>query len=56
LNGVAACLWQQAAEGEFTEASLTEWLCGAYEVDASQAEADVKALINQWKEYGLTDE
>ena len=56
LNGVAACLWQQAAEGEFTEASLTEWLCGAYEVDTLQAEADVKALINQWKEYGLTDE
>lgn len=56
LNGVAARLWQKASEGEFTEASLTEWLCEAYEVELPLAEKDVKALLNQWKEYGLVDE
>ena len=56
LNGVAARLWQKASEGEFTEASLTEWLCGTYEVELPLAEKDVKALLNQWKEYGLVDE
>ena len=56
LNGVAARLWQKASEGEFTEASLTEWLCEAYEVETCQAEEDVKALLNQWREYGLIDE
>lgn len=56
LNGVAAGLWQKASEGEFTEASLTEWLCGAYEVELPLAEKDVKALLNQWREYGLIDE
>ena len=56
LNGVAARLWQKASEGEFTEASLTEWLCEAYEVEQPQAETDVKALLDQWKEYGLLDE
>ena len=56
LNGVAARLWQKASEGEFSETSLTEWLCEVYEVEACLAEEDVKALLNQWKEYGLIDE
>ena len=56
LNGVAACLWQKASEGDFSVASLTEWLCGEYEVETGLAEEDVKAMLNQWREYGLIDE
>ena len=56
LNEMAACIWQKAAEGEFTEARLRDWLCEEYEVDTLMAEEDIKALLNQWKEYGLTDE
>lgn len=56
LNGVAARLWQKAAEGDFSVASLTEWLCGEYEVETGLAEEDVKAMLNQWREYGLIDE
>lgn len=56
LNGVAARLWQKASEGDFSVVSLTEWLCGEYEVETGLAEEDVKAMLNQWREYGLIDE
>lgn len=56
LNGVAARLWQHAAEGEFTERELVELICRQYEVEPEQAAMDVKALVAQWREYGLTDE
>ena len=56
MNAMAARLWQQAAEGDFTEQLLVEWVCQTYEVDAERAEEDVKLLVEQWREYGLIDE
>lgn len=56
LNEVAARLWERAAEGDFTETHLVEWVCRRYEVDRNLAEVDVKALVDQWREYGLMDE
>lgn len=56
LNEVAAHIWQKASEGEFTEKDLVDWLCQKYEVEREQATEDVKALLDQWKEYGLTNE
>ena len=56
LNGVAARLWQEAAKGEFTARSLTDWVCAEYEVDEAEARKDVETLLEQWKEYGLADE
>ncbi len=56
LNGVAAFLWQKAAEGEFTVDSLADMLCLEYEVEREAAVEDVCAMLAQWREYGLTDE
>ena len=50
LNGVAAFLWQKAAEGEFTVDRLADMLCLEYEVERETAVEDVCALLAQWRE------
>lgn len=53
LNSVAAWLWEQASQGEFTAESLAGALCAKYEVEPDVALADVKEQLAQWKEYGI---
>ncbi len=54
LNETAAWLWEKASElGDFTEEQLAEEICKAYEVEPSQALADIKKIVANWKEIGL---
>ena len=53
LNSVAAWLWEQASQGEFTAETLADALCAKYEVEYDVALADVKEQLAQWKEYGI---
>ena len=51
LNETAAWLWKQALDqGDFTAESLTEKLCGEYDVDPAEARKDVDDIIAQWQE------
>ena len=53
LNETAARLWEQFQGREFTEDEMVEWLCGEYEVGLPVAKADVRNLLDRWKEYGM---
>ena len=56
LNDTAAWIWEQAGEqGEFSVDSLADALCENYEVEAARAQADVEALLKQWKELGIIE-
>lgn len=55
LNETAAWLWQKAAEGEFTIDSLTEALCGEYDVAQEQARADVASIVDEWQKVGVVE-
>lgn len=56
LNDTAAWIWEQAGEqGEFSVDSLADALCENYEVEAARAQADVEALLKQWKELGIVE-
>ena len=51
LNETAAWLWKHALDQEdFTAESLTEKLCGEYDVDPAEARKDVDDIIAQWQE------
>ena len=54
LNETATFLWKEAgAQGEFSIESLASALCNEYDVDEASATADVKAMLESWKEMGL---
>lgn len=53
LNETAAGLWERFTGKEFTADEMADWLCGEYDVDASEAMADVHSLLEKWKEYGM---
>lgn len=53
LNETAAGLWERFEGTEFTEEEMVEWLCGEYDVEVSVASADVRDLLEKWKEYGM---
>ena len=54
LNETATFLWKEAeAQGEFSIESLSSALCNEYDVDEASATADVKAMLESWKEIGL---
>lgn len=54
LNETATFLWKEAeAQGEFSIESLASALCNEYDVDEALATADVKAMLESWKEIGL---
>ena len=56
LNDTAAWIWEQSGEqGEFSVDSLADALCENYEVEAARAQADVEALLKQWKELGIVE-
>ena len=56
LSDSAAWLWQQAAEqGDFTVDSLVEALCGEYDIEPSDARADIEELLSQWKQEAIIE-
>lgn len=56
LNETAAWLWQRAAEeGEFTIESLSQALCGEYDVSQEQAKSDVASIVDEWKNVGVVE-
>lgn len=56
LNATASDIWSAFAEKDFTGEDLVGYLIDNYEVTLERAEADVAALLSQWKEFGLIDE
>lgn len=55
LNESAAFIWQQVEGKDFTEEEMAKFLLDEYEVDETQALADVKALTESWKQAGLVE-
>ena len=55
LNESAAFIWQQVEGKEFTEEEMAKLLFDEYEVDETQALADVKVLAESWKQAGLVE-
>lgn len=53
LNESAAAIWQAFEGKEFTEEDVVDYLCREYEVEAEQAAADTKLLLESWQECGL---
>ena len=53
LNETAGWLWKQVEGKEFECEQLVDLLCEEYEVDRSEAEADVRDLCQEWKKNGL---
>ena len=55
LNESAAFIWKQVEGKDFTEEDVVKLLLDEYEVEASQAQADVKKLLASWQEAGLVE-
>lgn len=56
LNETAAWLWNVALEaGEFTVETLSEKLCGEYDVSPEQARTDVAAIVVEWQKVGVVE-
>lgn len=55
LNESAVLLWNKVVDAEFEEKDLVGVLLEEYEVEPSQAIADVKSLVASWKEAGLVE-
>lgn len=55
LNESAAFVWNKVADKDFAEQDMVEALLAEYEVERSQAEADVKALVASWEGAGLVE-
>lgn len=56
LNETAAWLWTNIENKAFTPEDLVQSLCGKYGVEADAARADVRKLLDSWREYGLVVE
>ncbi|MBO4429863.1 MAG: PqqD family protein [Bacteroidaceae bacterium] len=55
LNESAAFIWKQVEGKDFTEEEVVKLLLDEYEVEESQAQADVKKLLASWQEAGLVE-
>ena len=55
LNESAAYIWRNVEGKEFTEEDMVNLLLSEYEVEKSQAQADVKALVASWLREGLVE-
>lgn len=53
ISGVGTLIWDLLAEPQTTE-SLTDRLCGEYDVDDATARRDVEAFLAKLAEHGLT--
>lgn len=56
LNEVAAWLWQQLENREFTCIQMVDLLTARYEVEREQAEKDVETLVKDLLRKGLIEE
>ena len=56
LNETAAWLWQQAvAMDDFTIDTLAQKLCDEYEVSLTEAQTDVKSIVDEWTAVGVIE-
>lgn len=55
MNESAAFLWNAIEGKEFTENDLVSLLTGEYNIDAHTAAEDVKAIVKQWEQAGITE-
>lgn len=55
LNETAAYLWNEVSDKDFTVGELVDLLLKEYEVDKETATADVKNLVDSWKNAGLVE-
>ena len=55
MNESAAYLWKNIQEQEFDSEKLVSLLLEEYEIDEGTARADVKKLIDKWKEAGIIE-
>ena len=56
LNETAAFLWRQAQQlGYFTIDNLVVALCEEYDVTPTQAEADITAIVDKWRDVGVIE-
>lgn len=55
LNETATYLWEAVQGKEFTADEMADLLCQEYEVEHSQALADVTDMLAKWKEQGVVD-
>lgn len=53
LNEVAAWLWKQLEEKDFTVEQMEDLLMQRYEVEYEQVQKDIGALVIQLKKQGL---
>lgn len=56
MNESSAYLWKSIGDREFTVEYLVEQLLKEYEVDQATAQADVQALVQQWKEAEIIED
>lgn len=56
LNETAAWLWKRAQQMvSFNIESLTEELCGEYDVPVDEARKDVAEMLQKWQDAGLIE-
>ena len=56
LNGTAEFLWNAAVnQGDFTNESLVDALCGEYNVDNATVTKDVENIVAKWKQLGIIE-
>lgn len=53
LNDTAAFVWHLLSEGDTDMESLTAAVCENYDVDSATAGADLRTLIDTWRQAGL---
>lgn len=56
MNDIAAWIWEQLENKEFTAEDMVTLLCDEYEVDVETARQDAGELCQQWVEAGLAVE
>ena len=56
LNEVAAWLWKQLENTDFTVQQMEELLMQRYQVESEQLHEDVETLVSQLKMQGLIEE
>ncbi len=56
LNESAALLFEAARGRDFTEDDLLPVLMGEYDVSEQQALRDIREMLQQWAETGLTED
>ncbi len=56
LNESAAFIWKKVEGKSFTEDGVVKMLLDEYEVEETQARADVEQLLASWEKAGLMED